>query len=187
MILVAGHLCLDLFPPLGPTPLDPGRLVEAGPMTASPGGCVANVGTALRLLGTETKLVGAFGDDALGTWLSSLLPGLHRLPIAGSTSYSVVLSAPGRDRTFLHHPGLNAQFDPARFPRSALPEARWLHFGYPPLMRTVYADGGRALAALFRDARAAGLGTSLDLSWPDPASHSGRADWAGRRRRSRAG
>jgi len=56
--------------------------------------------------------------------------------------------------------------------------ARVLHFGYPPLMRRLYADGGAELYALLSAVRARGLVTSLDLCEPDPHSEAGHADWA---------
>jgi sugar/nucleoside kinase (ribokinase family) len=94
-----------------------------------------------------------------------------------STAYTVVLSPPGADRTFLHCPGANDSFRAADVTARRLAGCRLLHFGYPPLMRRMYADGGRELAQLLSRARRAGLTTSLDMARPDPRSAAGRADW----------
>jgi sugar/nucleoside kinase (ribokinase family) len=96
-----------------------------------------------------------------------------------ATSYSIVISPPGVDRSFLHCPGANDTFDAAAdVPAGAYVGARLFHFGYPPLMRRLYTDGGRSLRELFDRVRASGeTAVSLDLARPDPASDSGRVDW----------
>jgi len=94
-----------------------------------------------------------------------------------STSYTVVVSPPGVDRTFLHCPGANDAFRAADVTAARLAGARLLHFGYPPLMRRMYAGGGRELARLLARAKRLGLTTSLDMAMPDQHSAAGRADW----------
>ena len=51
------------------------------------------------------------------------------------------------------------------------------HFGYPPIMRSMFENSGRELVEIFRRAKATGVTTSLDMSLPDANSPSGRADW----------
>ena len=51
------------------------------------------------------------------------------------------------------------------------------HFGYPPLMKQIWSDGGARLERIFARARSRGAMTSLDMSLPDPASPSGMIDW----------
>lgn len=99
--------------------------------------------------------------------------------IVGSdaTSYTVVVSPPRVDRSFFHYPGANDTFDPAEVQAARLSGARLVHFGYPPLMRRTYEDGGRGLADLMMRAKDAGMTTSLDMAYPDPDSEAGRADW----------
>jgi sugar/nucleoside kinase (ribokinase family) len=96
-----------------------------------------------------------------------------------TTSYSVIISPPGQDRFFLHHPGANDAFGVQDLDVSLLSQAALFHFGYPPVMRRMYADGGAQLAELFRRAKSTGATTSLDMSLPDPSSESGQANWAG--------
>jgi sugar/nucleoside kinase (ribokinase family) len=94
-----------------------------------------------------------------------------------STSYSVVLAVPGIDRIFLHNPGANDTFSNADIPEDALADAALFHFGYPPLMKKIYQNGGAELTAIFRRMKERGIATSLDLAAVDPNSEEGREDW----------
>lgn len=187
--LVAGHVCVDLSPGLATLPRsEPGDLEQIGPLTLSPGGCVANTGGVLAALGTSVGVVGDAGDDELGRTLVRLLADLGlatdriRLLAGRSTSYTVVVQPPGRDRSFWHHVGANAEFDGAGLDGAGLDgagldRADLLHVGYPPLLPALAADGGAGLHALLARARAAGVATSLDLAVLDPASPAAREDW----------
>jgi len=184
-VVVAGHVCLDLIPQLaGRADVRPGRLAVIGPAAVSTGGAVANTGLALHRLGVPVRLVGKVGDDLFGRAVLDVLRGHGPhladgmvVAIGETTSYSIVISPPGVDRSFLHCPGANDTFAAADVRPEALVGARFFHFGYPPLMRRMYEDGGRELRRLFDVARGAGLATSLDLCQPDPTSDAGRADW----------
>jgi sugar/nucleoside kinase (ribokinase family) len=81
------------------------------------------------------------------------------------------------DRVFLHCPGANDTFTDADVPEEALEGASIFHFGYPPLMKQIWSDGGGRLRKLLSRARARGALTSLDMSLPDPSSPSGMVDW----------
>ncbi|MBI5707996.1 MAG: carbohydrate kinase family protein [Armatimonadetes bacterium] len=185
-IVVAGHICLDIIPdiPASAGELNPGKLVEVGPATLSTGGAVSNVGIALHKLGAKVRLVGKVGDDDFGNIVVRILEShgstlSERMAVVRGerTSYSVVISRPAKDRTFLHFPGANDTFSASDVSDEALEGAGLFHFGYPPIMRRFYEDRGTELERLFRRARAKGLTTSLDLSLPDPNSDAGRADW----------
>jgi sugar/nucleoside kinase (ribokinase family) len=190
-IIVAGHICLDVIPAIsqGQEAFErlfrPGKLVEIGPVAFSTGGPVANTGIALHRLGVDVQLMGKTGDDlfgqAIGRLVASQAPALADsmlLDPAANTSYTVVINPPQMDRIFLHHPGANDTFmaDDVRYERVA--QSRAFHFGYPPLMQSMYRDGGRELVEIFRRAKAAGATTSLDMALPDPTTASGQADWA---------
>lgn len=190
-IVVAGHVCLDVIPAMDSrAALEPGSLVEVGNASFAPGGAVANVGLALAKLGETPTLAGWTGGDPFGSILrermeavaaatgrTGLADGLGTFT-GQATSYTVVISPPGQDRIFLHHPGCNDVFDPADLQPDRYPEASLLHFGYPPLMRRVYSDGGESLRRAFSRFRAARVGVSLDMAQPDPGSASGSVDWA---------
>jgi sugar/nucleoside kinase (ribokinase family) len=176
--VVAGHLCLDVVPALAAVPATgPGELTEIGPARLAPGGCAANTGGDLAALGAPVTVVGDVGDDALADVLVRLLAerGLRTEQVqrvaGASTSYTVVLEPPGRERTFWHHVGANAAFDGSAV---ALEGASLLHVGYPSLLPALIADGGEPLAALLTRARAAGVITSLDLAVLDPRD---TTDW----------
>jgi sugar/nucleoside kinase (ribokinase family) len=189
--VVAGHLCLDIFPSLDHLPrgqfsaiFQPGRLVQAGAARFATGGAVSNTGLALHRLGVPTWLAAKVGDDPFGQIVRAIIadrdPRLTEGVVtdpAAMTSYTVIINPPGVDRIFLHCPGANDAFGPADVPNDLLARAALFHFGYPPVMRRMYERGGVALVELLRRARASGVTTSLDLTFPDPSSDSGRADW----------
>ena len=185
MIVVTGHLCIDVIPQLASgAELEPGALVEAGEVSFATGGAVANVGLSLARLGLEPALVAKVGDDPFGEILTSLLgrsgaaATLAVVPATGeATSYSIVLSRPGFDRTFLHHPGCNHSFTAADIEVDRWRDSDIVHFGYPPLMRGIYRDSGEALARAFSNLRGAGVTVSLDMALPDATGESGRVDW----------
>ncbi len=189
-VITAGHISLDMLPDIGAESahsdsfLAPGRLVEVGSLTFAAGGSVSNTGVALHVLGATVRLAARVGNDRIGALTREVLithnPALpeHLVEVTGErSSYTIVLNPPGVDRTFLHCPGANDTFGPEDLDPALLGLARIVHFGYPPLMRRMYADGGRALAQLLACARQAGATTSLDLAMPDPARPSGQADW----------
>lgn len=181
-VQVCGHLCVDLFPALRAAPdLTPGVLNDVGPLRLRPGGCVATTGGALAALGAPVRLSGRVGDDELGRLLQSMLPACTGGATAGievragaTTSYSLVMQPPGQDRVFFHCVGVNDSFDGTDVDVRA---ADLLHIGYPPLLPALVADAGRPLAALLTRARSAGVTTSVDMAYVDPAGPVGGLDW----------
>lgn len=188
--VVSGHFCLDIAPHMTATSpgIDqmpkPGELRVVGPARFSTGGVVANAGLALHRLGTSVTLIGKVGDDQFGAAAMRLLCGVdpslaeHMVCAPGEGgSYTLVFDSAGEDRRFMHYPGPNDTFRAIDVPDASLVDASLFHFGYPPLMAHMYADGGRETAALLQRAKAAGLKTSLDMAMPDPLGASGRVDW----------
>jgi sugar/nucleoside kinase (ribokinase family) len=188
-VIVAGHVCLDLTPKFfdaGAQSLSqilrPGALTVVGECVVATGGAVANTGLALVKLGVPCRLMGRVGDDALGGLVKQRLgefgraDDIRRVP-GEQTSYTVVIAPPGIDRAFLHNPGANDSFGADDVDYDAVGQAGIFHFGYPPLMRRLYEDGGEQLAAMFERARRCGATTSLDMALPDPESPAGKADW----------
>lgn len=189
-VVVAGHICIDVTPVFpqeqAAAPIDrilePGKLVNVEQADVHTGGCVANTGLAMKKLGANVKLLGKIGSDPMGTMV---LDGMqhfdadHDLIVEqdATTSYSVVLALPGQDRIFLHHPGANDSFSERDIPDEVLQQTSLLHFGYPPLMRQMYASDGQELETLLRRAKQAGAATSLDMAAVDPRSPAGQADW----------
>ncbi|RKN84225.1 carbohydrate kinase family protein [Paenibacillus ginsengarvi] len=189
-VIVAGHICLDVIPDMGTASLAalgvPGALVNVGGALLSTGGTVANSGLALHRLGANVRLMGKIGDDPFGRLIAEHLErqgdGLSSGLIVGSgeserSSYSIVISPRGSDRIFLHCPGTNDTFAADDVTEQSLAGAKLFHFGYPPLMKAMYEDGGRELEKLLAKVKAQGLTVSLDMSRPDPDSPAGRVDW----------
>ncbi|HTZ51412.1 MAG TPA: carbohydrate kinase family protein [Spirochaetia bacterium] len=187
-VVVCGHLCLDIIPGFpsieGHDWFRPGRLSVVGAPVIATGGAVSNVGLSLHRLGLPVRLVAKIGADPLGRLIlervrgmgESLAGGLAIVP-GETTSYTVVLNPPGIDRIFLHCPGANDTFTDADVTEAALEGAEVFHFGYPPLLKQIYSDGGVRLARILSRARESGALTSLDMSLPDPSSPSGLVDW----------
>ncbi|MCZ7540991.1 MAG: carbohydrate kinase family protein [Anaerolineae bacterium] len=186
--VVAGHICLDIIPriPGGNVQarLTPGALIEIGAALLSTGGPVSNTGRSLHTLGIDTRLMGKVGDDPFGRIILDLIRAQdaalvqNMIVVPGEvSSYSIVLSLPDADRSFLHCPGANHTFGADDLDCDALRDARLFHFGYPPVMERMYLDDGAELETMFRCARETGVITSLDMAMPDPQGPSGRVDW----------
>ncbi len=184
--IVAGHICLDIIPTLtgSTTAFAPGRLIEAGKAILATGGPVSNTGLALHKLGVRTRLMGKVGNDLFGqailqvirSYEPELATGMVVAP-GEESSYSVIISSPGTDRVIIHAPGCNDTFQANDVYYDLLTNARLFHFGYPPLMASMYHNNGEELVTLFRLAKATGVTTSLDLSLPEAESPAGRANW----------
>jgi sugar/nucleoside kinase (ribokinase family) len=122
--VVAGHLCLDIFPAMPAIPPGgfketflPGHLLEVGAAALCPGGAVSNTGLALRRLGIPAQLICKIGADTFGRivreWIDSYGPGLAAGIVVdpqAATSYSMIVSPPDVDRIILNYPAANHSF-----------------------------------------------------------------------------
>ncbi len=188
-IIAAGHICLDITPvfPDNKTGkindiLSPGKLIQMGSADVHTGGSVANTGLGMKLLGADVELMGKIGNDAFGNMILTILRKYgadEHMIIAddATTSYSVVLAIPGIDRIFLHHPGANDTFSASDISHDQLSAASLLHFGYPPLMRSIYKNAGEELLNIMKTAKSLGVATSLDMAMVDAATDAGQSDW----------
>ena len=189
--IVAGHICLDIIPEMRTLPEGgfeeiflPGRLLEVGPAALSTGGTVSNTGLALTRLGIPTQLICKVGADAFGRIVRDLID-LHGSDLAAgivvdpqvTTSYSMIISPPDMDRIVLHNPAANHTFCAEDINYQLVRQAALFHFGYPPVMRSMYAQSGQGLVDLFRRVKQTGVTASLDMCYPDPAAEAGHADW----------
>jgi sugar/nucleoside kinase (ribokinase family) len=189
--VVAGHLCLDIYPDLSETApgafadgFVPGRLLEGGPLLFCTGGAVSNTGLSMVRLGIPVYLVGRIGDDLLGQEVRRIVGSCGQELLSGvvvdptvNTSYTLVISPPETDRSFLYYPGAHVSFGPEHVDWAAVAQARLFHFGYPPTLPRMYRDGGVELEEVFRRAKDTGATTSLDMTLPHPLSPAGSADW----------
>ena len=190
-VVAAGHICLDVIPGLDHHVNEnladlfrPGHLIVTGPALFSTGGSVSNTGLALSRLGIPTRLVAKVGEDPFGKIVCALVDQFD--PRLGcdlvvdpqvSTSYTVIISLPDIDRVFLHCPGANDTFGAEDVRLDLVAQADLFHFGYPPAMRRMYEQDGAELTTVFRQVKTRNVTTSLDLSFPDPSSDSGRVNW----------
>jgi len=186
----AGYICLDMIPrfekgeeiPYSLDMLKPGKLLETGKMDIVLGGAVPNTGLLMKHFGKKVFLNGLTGNDWIGRIAEQCLAGygcsggIVKTSEEG-TAYSIVIALPGVDRIFLESPGCNRIFDIGHIHFDAIAETRLFHFGYPPLLRQFYLDGGIRLTKLYRQVHEMGVITSLDFSLPDAESESGKVDW----------
>lgn len=188
-VIVAGHICLDITP-VFPEGLNgniseilmPGKLIQMGAADVHTGGAVANTGLGMKILGADVSLMGKVGNDEFGNIILGILNKYDAsremiISDTDSTSYSVVLAIPGTDRIFLHNSGANHSFTADDISADALEEAALFHFGYPPLMRSMYENNGEELLKIMQKTKLAGCSTSMDMAAVDPKSEAGKADW----------
>lgn len=188
-IIVAGHICVDITPAIPGKKVSkinelliPGKLIEVGDATVSTGGAVANTGLAMKILGANVSLMGKIGNDAFGEIVQNVLKkyGAEKgllISDTEATSYSVVVAVPGIDRIFLHNPGANNAFYTEDIPEEELADTALFHFGYPPIMRSMYVNDGEELVKMMKKVKAAGVATSLDLAAVDESSEAGKVNW----------
>lgn len=188
-IIAAGHICLDITPIFTGEKVEnltdilaPGKLIQMGSVDVHTGGSVANTGLAMKLLGANVSLMGKIGRDSFGEMVLNILKKYDAqdgmiISDTESTSYSVVLAVPGIDRIFLHNPGANNTFCASDIPEDVLAETALFHFGYPPLMASMYEAEGAQLTAMMKRIKTADVATSLDLAAVDADSKAGRSDW----------
>jgi sugar/nucleoside kinase (ribokinase family) len=202
-VFVGGHLTIDMLPGLDDfqpgtflRQLKPGKLLYVDRASFSTGGPVSNTGLALHGLGLRVCILGKVGSDDFGQAVRRIFkdhsPELSEAAEASpnqrsvfdllpteseGTSYSICLSPPQTDRMFLHYPGANDSFGFEDINYDLVARSKIFHFGYPPLMRKMYSDGGQTLANILAEAKKQGAMTSLDMALPDPNSPAGRADW----------
>lgn len=187
-VIAAGHICLDITPVFpeksiqSMSELVPGKLIHMNGVQIHTGGSAANTGLAMKLLGADVHILGKVGADDFGRIVKASLEsrGITKGLITdehSATSYTVVLAVPGIDRIFLHDPGANNTYRAEDISDEELEDARLFHFGYPPLMKRMYQNGGEELEKLLRRVKEKGIPVSLDLAAVDPQSDAGSADW----------
>jgi sugar/nucleoside kinase (ribokinase family) len=168
-ILVADHLCdpIDHCPAAG-------ELVISPRLPLAIGGCASNVAIDLKRLGVSVGVVGCVGQDSFGRFVVDELEragvdahGVRTLADA-ETSGTLIINVRGEDRRFIHTPGANARLTVADIPLERVLQAKVLYVGGYLLMPALE---GEPLASLFRQARAAGVKTVLDIVMPGPGDH----------------
>jgi len=188
--IVAGHLCMDIFPGVSESKdkpiteiFNPGKLTRIGDAELSVGGAVANTGLVLNRLGISTMLMGVIGNDYFGRGLCELIEAhdsdTSKIVVRDdlSTSYSIMLAIPGVDKIALHCPGANDSFSSEDIDYSELSNINLFHFGYPVLMKKLFENDGNEMLKILQNVKNQNVTTSLDMAPVDPASDAGKADW----------
>lgn len=168
-ILVADHLC---------TPIDhlprAGELLLADELPLAIGGCASNVAMGLARLGVSVGVVGRVGRDPFGQFIRDTLAasgvaveGIRDVAGVG-TSGTLIINVKGEDRRFIHTLGANGVFRVEDIELEQVERAKVLYVGGYLLM-TRFDHG--PLAELFRQARARGVKTVLDVVLPGPGDH----------------
>lgn len=161
-----GNVNLDVV--MGPLASWPrmGTEIFLGDNEVRAGGAAGNAALALRALGVPVELHASLGRDLFGDLLArelgELATGLDRVSL--DTAYSVGITHPSGERTFLTHLGHLDAFDVAAAQRRIVgaPQSRVLVCGYflvAPLRTAAAVD-------LLRAAQTAGHVTLLDTGWP---------------------
>lgn len=168
-VLVADHLCA----PIARVPRA-GELLLTDHLLLNIGGCASNAAMDLARLGVKVAVVGCVGDDAFGRFVIETLDArgvdtgsIRRLPDVG-TSGTLIVNVSGEDRRFIHAIGANGRLSAADIPLERVREARVFYVGGFFLMPGLR---GAELAELFRQARATGVITLLDVVVPGPGDY----------------
>jgi len=168
-ILVADHLS----DPIDEVP-QAGGLAICPRLPLSIGGCASNVAVDLARLGARVGVVGCVGADTFGRFIVETLAAwgadvraIRRLRDA-ETSSTLIINVRGQDRRFIHAPGANARLRASDIPLERVRQAKVLYVGGYLLMPALE---GEPLTELFRQARAAGVKTVLDIVLPSSGEH----------------
>lgn len=168
-LLVADHLCA----PITHLPRA-GELVLSDHLSLNIGGCAANAAIDLARVGVRVGVVGCVGDDPFGHFVIETLNragadtrSIRALADVG-TSGTLIINVRGEDRRFVHAIGANGRISAADIPLERVRDAKVLYLGGYLLMPSL---DGEALAQLFRQVRAQGVTTVVDVVVPGPGDY----------------
>jgi len=176
-LVTTGNVCCDIYVPDHVRP-PPGGLELIPSFEAVAGGNAANTAITASCLGLRAAVAGALGDDLIGRQLRRHLEeagvdaSLIEVRPGRSSPATLVFNDPvTAERSFVHHPGTNADL--------SLPEAafrahcRVFHLAAPELLPGLWP--GAALAAA-RRMKSAGATVTLDTFAVEGKSGAGGTD-----------
>jgi len=132
------------------------------------GGCAMSAGIDMSKLGLKTAVLGKIGNDSFGEFLKCELEKYHvncdglAIDPSVQTSASVVLSAGGGERSFLHCIGANGTYGYTDVNFDIIKKSQIVFVAGTMLMD---AFDGEASAAVLRRAKEMGKVTVLDTAW----------------------
>lgn len=145
-----------------------GQLVLCNQIELHSGGCAANTGIGLARLRARVAVIGKVGADGFGDFVTDQLTSAG-CDCAGivrdaevNTSGTMVLVHTDGERSFIHNVGANARLRRAELDMGIATSGRILHYAGHNLMP---GFDGEPAAGVLRDAKAAGVTTSLDTAW----------------------
>jgi sugar/nucleoside kinase (ribokinase family) len=160
-ILFADYICVPI-----PRLPNPGELIPTEGIQLAMGGCAANAGLDLAKLGIRVGVSGCVGQDAFGQFVIDSLAaggvdvaGIHKVSEMGTAS-TMVLNVKGQDRRFISTPGASNAYSVDHIPAAWVRQAKVFYIGGYLMLPKLETD---AMVELFRQARAAGTKTVLDV------------------------
>jgi len=145
---------------------DEGQLVATKRMLLSLGGCASNAALDLARVGVDVGVAGCVGDDPFGKFIVEALSvdridtgGIHKIAGMGSAC-SMVINVENQDRRFISTPAANTRLTVDHISADWLRQAKVLYVGGYYMMPGLETDD---MVQLFRNARAAGTKTILDV------------------------
>jgi len=152
---------IDRFP-------EKGKLELFDELQMHTGGCANNTGIGLAKLGIATGAVGKLGQDGFGDFVLQTLES-HNVDTSGivrdaktKTSFTFAAVASDGERTFFHYMGANAVLSEADVDLDMIRDCKILHVAGSFVMPKL---DGEPTACLLRQAKEAGVTTSLDTAW----------------------
>ncbi|MCQ2388185.1 MAG: carbohydrate kinase family protein [Kiritimatiellae bacterium] len=165
-IVIAGSVLVDKLYEIAEYP-NAGELTQIRSISRAPGGCVPNVAIDLKRFAPELNVcaAGNVGQDEDGGFAVAAMARngvdvkqVHFAP--DRTSFTDVMSVPGRERTFFTYPGASAGWGYYDFDFDRVREGDMVHLGYFLLLAKV--DAGDGLKIL-KELKRRGAVTSIDL------------------------
>ena len=165
-VVAAGSILVDKINEIGAYP-KAGELTQIRALSRVPGGLVPNTGCDVHILDPRIPVAafGAVGDDDDGRFAVAELQrrGLDTTGVvvkSAPTSFTVVMSVPGGERTFFTYPGASAAWGYDDFPFDQIGEGDLVLLGYFLLLEKV--DAGDGLKIL-QELKRRGAETAIDL------------------------
>ncbi len=144
-----------------------GRLGLVDRIGMNIGGCAANSGVDLAKLGADVAVLGKVGADGFGDFVVNVLESygvkaaVARSERHGTSATMIMVDSEG-ERTFIHYIGANGDLRPEDLDMDVVLSSRILHFAGALVMP---GFDGEPAASVMRQAREAGVMTSLDVVW----------------------
>lgn len=153
-LITLGNTCVDIFVPHHEQP-PPGGISRIPSLEAVPGGNGANTAVTAARLGVRTALAGVLGDDLFGRYLRDFMgsegidTSLLELLDGRSSPATLVFNDDEGERSFVHHPGTNAEFHLGSAAVHA--PCAVFHFAAPELLPGFWPDGVEAAAVKLKE------------------------------------